>query len=629
MIKFIFIIQLIIITTTIYSQNTINILIKAPKDSLNYYINQQIKRFNTHPEYHTDSIMEAGVIVYQRGEIKHARHFFEMAYKIHKKNGDKKNMARSNANIAVMYELEGMYDNALKRYHISLQLTEDLKNSLSEYEMHITKSKIYTNIGVLYNEIGDYKKAYPYLKKSIEEEKKIIDICKDSLNIPKYKKQTKISQNGIASSYNNIGYYWENKPDKNLDSALVYYQKANDIYKEQNSPYQYNSLPNIGIIYSEKGNYAKALSILEKCYKIIKKRKIEINFSAVYHSLAYTYTQTNQYSKAYKIINEGIEFSKKNKLLKDEIELMVILFKLETKEGKYKQANQTIRKLITLKDSLMNKQKNEEIVKQEVKYETKRKEYEAKLAKEELKTEKLQFSRQRAVFLTITLIIILIIIIIAFGVWRKRLKEKQNKLILEQKLFRTQINPHFMFNSLGAIQAYMLDHKNEESMEYLLSFSSLMRNILDSSRSEEITIEKEQSIINDYLRLQKLRFENKFEYKISIDKVIDIEKNTIPPMLLQPFVENAVEHGIKSLPANKQGIIEVSFIKEKQYIQITVKDNGNGIQSKSKNKKHISHAINITNERIKTINKLKKHNIKMQINSSENNGTEVIFTIKN
>ncbi len=368
--------------------------------------------------------------------------------------------------------------------------------------------------------------------------------------------------------------------------------------------------------------------MLEEAYKLAFLNKSEVSLPAIYRNLAQVYIQIKQYKKAHKIIEEGLAYNKKNHRFADEVLIVKQLFALQISEGKYREADATSRYLTRLNDSLLNRHKKEAIAKQEVIYETEKKEYEARLAKEALQLKEEQMFRQRLTFFAFVLGGLLVAMTIAFFVWRNRIKTRNKQIVLESRLVRSQINPHFMFNALGAIQAYMIDHKNTETIGYLLHFSNLMRNILDSSRTESISVQKEVAIIKDYLSLQQLRFNDEFDFNVTVDTDIDQENMVLPPMLLQPFVENAVEHGVKSLGADGRGKIDVDFVQEGKRLKISVKDNGRGIKATlNKNKQHLSHATAITKERVANINRLKEYNVELRIDSMEGQGTEVTLAV--
>jgi sensor histidine kinase YesM len=216
-------------------------------------------------------------------------------------------------------------------------------------------------------------------------------------------------------------------------------------------------------------------------------------------------------------------------------------------------------------------------------------------------------------------------------------KKKYQKRIfeLEQRFLLTQMNPHFVFNSLTAIQSYIFRNEPYLAGKYLANFSKLVRLILENSRKDLIPISKEVETLTHYLELQSLRFEEKFEYSINIDSDIDVEHQTIPPMLAQPFIENAIEHGIIHL--SKKGIIKISFILLSSQILLEVEDNGVGfeksMQINQKKKEHESLAIRITNERLQNLKKVYRKQVKMEIKdlSQESaigeHGTLIRFTI--
>jgi hypothetical protein len=161
----------------------------------------------------------------------------------------------------------------------------------------------------------------------------------------------------------------------------------------------------------------------------------------------------------------------------------------------------------------------------------------------ELQRNRAQLRMQWMVGLGIVILLILISVILFFQ--QIRFKAEQEKTLLQQRLFRSQMNPHFIFNSLGSIQSSIINEEPDKAVKYLSMFSKLMRNILDSSQEETISLKDEISTIKNYLELQKVRFPRKLDYTIDIDTAIETETVMVPPLLLQPFIENAIEHGIK------------------------------------------------------------------------------------
>lgn len=234
-----------------------------------------------------------------------------------------------------------------------------------------------------------------------------------------------------------------------------------------------------------------------------------------------------------------------------------------------------------------------------------------------------------------------IILLIAFTIWmiiRYRVREikLQHKAAeLEQKVLRAQMNPHFIFNSLGAIQSFIFKNEPIEAATYLSNFSELVRLILDNSRKELIPLTIEIKTLDHYLDLQKLRFGEKFKYQINVDEDLNKEMVSIPPMLAQPFIENSIEHGFAGM--KEKGTIRIAFKLLPNQIQLICEDNGIGIEASLKNKKdqtkpHQSLATKITRERIKVLNKTYTNKIELEIQDLKNidqykTGTRVTFTI--
>ncbi len=180
------------------------------------------------------------------------------------------------------------------------------------------------------------------------------------------------------------------------------------------------------------------------------------------------------------------------------------------------------------------------------------------------------------------------------------------------KLLENQMNPHFLFNSLTAIKSFLLLRDSDNAKFYLNSFSKLMRRFLDSSRSSLINIENEIDMIRQYLILEKMRFDNRFDFEIIVDKEIDSSTLKIPTMLIQPIVENSVRHGLFHRPDS--GMITVSIKKIGTDLHLIVADNGIGIKASQAMKQstttnHESHASDILNEKIELLNSFSQYNI--------------------
>lgn len=244
--------------------------------------------------------------------------------------------------------------------------------------------------------------------------------------------------------------------------------------------------------------------------------------------------------------------------------------------------------------------------------------------------------RNNRLILFVTAVILLFILVVVILFFRQhRLRSAQDKLQLEQRLLRSQMNPHFIFNSLASIQNFIVKQDDTKASIYLARFSGLVRSILYNSMLEQITLEEELKTIENYLELQRIRFPEKFDYCIKVDERLDIESIFLPPMLSQPFIENAIEHGIKT--KGTKGQIKVEFKKQDGSLVLGIEDDGIGRQMAreillKRDKEHKSLATHITRERIRILNKKLSQRISLNIIDLKNEmaeaaGTKVVFRI--
>jgi len=192
---------------------------------------------------------------------------------------------------------------------------------------------------------------------------------------------------------------------------------------------------------------------------------------------------------------------------------------------------------------------------------------------------------------------------------------KQQLLMSEKKALLAQMNPHFIFNSLNSIQYFILQNDEFQANNYLASFSSLIRRILDNSKKNLITLSDELDTLDLYLNMEKLRFEEDFDFFIRKDPRIDYAETLIPPMMIQPFVENAIWHGIS--PLGRKGLLTISFSSNNHYFICTIEDNGVGREQsahlKTRRTMHTSTGLSNVEERIRLMNKTQKYPIKLSI----------------
>jgi LytS/YehU family sensor histidine kinase len=175
---------------------------------------------------------------------------------------------------------------------------------------------------------------------------------------------------------------------------------------------------------------------------------------------------------------------------------------------------------------------------------------------------------------------------------------------------KAQMNPHFIFNCLNSIQKYVLDHDSKQAYTYMAKFSKLIRYVLDISDKTFVALSDELELVKIYAELEQLRFSKKFDFIIDIEESIKIDEVMIPSMLIQPYLENAIWHGIMNLPEDTEGVVKIKVNNEDDNLEIIIEDNGIG-RAKAKlikQKTHQSKGLSINEKRIEAINYLLKFN---------------------
>ncbi|WP_343747464.1 histidine kinase [Fluviicola sp.] len=455
------------------------------------------------------------------------------------------------------------------------------------------------------------------------------------------------------------------------EEAEIYYRRAIDLFKELKNDMEISRiLLNIGGLMAGQKRYAEAESYLNKSLDIQKKLKDEERIFACKLNLAFIYSETNRPQKAVQLVMECDAFYEK---YADTVRLVMTAMYKSTAYRGLKQYDKAIAALslryplikgnprhlglesnfqrefyqvyktmgntdLALKylegsNALFAANQDAEIQRAisraREEYETEKKQEENKRLKKENELKDLQISQRNYLVYGSILLLILISIIAVIIVRNNRLKAQKATMKMEQRLLQSQMNPHFTFNVLNAIHNHMLKRDTEESGTLLTSFARLVRSVLQHSSKDTIPLTEELNWLKDYIRLQQSRFTNSFNYVIEIDDELSPDNVLLPPMLIQPFIENAIEHGFTE--SDKSGELRISYKKtEKEQLEIRITDNGKGFSTEnavSEKKGHESMALQITEKRIHLLNKRRKGAFKFEIASKPSEGTTVLFSI--
>uniref|UniRef100_UPI0025C21B2E sensor histidine kinase n=1 Tax=Maribacter sp. TaxID=1897614 RepID=UPI0025C21B2E len=246
-----------------------------------------------------------------------------------------------------------------------------------------------------------------------------------------------------------------------------------------------------------------------------------------------------------------------------------------------------------------------------------------------------QLNNKRQKWVIYSLIIGLVLTgLAAFFFYRSNQQQKISNNLLALKSLRTQMNPHFIFNALNSVNNYISKNDERSANRYLSDFSTLMRAVLENSDEDFIPLSKELELLELYVKLEHSRFPDKFDYSIMIDENVDVNSFQIPPMLLQPYIENAIWHGLRYKEEKGFLKIDINAIN-KETLKIVISDNGIGRKKseelKTQNqKKQKSKGMGNIKKRIAILNEMHKDKVDVYISDLENTGvgTKVKFTLK-
>jgi len=315
--------------------------------------------------------------------------------------------------------------------------------------------------------------------------------------------------------------------------------------KEKNALLLYNAFTLKGQNFGDLMQYDSAQYYLNHARAYAERIKSPYRLIKTDVSLAITESQRGNSKKAQKMFEALIPEIQGEEYIRIRSNAYKSLVKVYEDQGKWKLALESLKKAQLVNDSISNEESKSEISQLQSQYESTLKELEIEQLKQEKAIQLLKIKHKNQLIYLILLGAGLLAILIFYFFQRKASRAKENALATQQKLLRSQLNPHFLFNSLNSIQQFVYQKKDPQMIaDYLGKFSRLTRRILQYSREDYVTLEDEIKFLKDYLDLQKIRFDEPFEYEIILDEDMEEDELLIPPLFTQPFVENSIEHGI-------------------------------------------------------------------------------------
>jgi len=560
------------------------------------------------------------------------------------------------ANIDSQIQLLRDAEKIVKLNNDSLQLAtiyqrlSRANNSKGTYDIAITNAlnakRIYDNIGTQTQQLLANSSLITIYRNN-GYTKKAIALSKESLRVIK---DLPIDRN-TGRYYFDLGVSYS--ADNQLDSALVYYKKATELAKQANfKAGEIFMKQSTAQLYKKMGRYSEAENMFEELLVFFEGKNDKSNIARTNYGLATLYSLKSQHKKSIPFYETSLKLNREmNRLefIKDINQKLFIAYTIVQDTAKANKANEAYN---VMKDTLDSRERKALLAEMTTKYETEKIEAQSKLNAKEAQLAKAQ-NRQNLFYFIGALMLLTLVLVVAF-INSKRLKQKQQTAMVTQELkasqkqlalekqyrdselkaLKAQMNPHFIFNVLNSIQEFIVLNEKEKASEYLATFAELIRNYLNFSNEEFITLHEEIDTITNYLELEHLRFGDDLKYTIHIENNLDVNTISLPAMLIQPYVENALKHGLFNKTGDKH--ISISFGQTNDNtLFCVIEDNGIGRvaaaeHKASKSNEHKSFASMATKERLQLLNQRYRSNIGVtiiDIEAENQTGTRVELTI--
>ncbi len=506
-------------------------------------------------------------------------------------------LARALATMGVVYTQQSNYFMALENYQKALKLYESAKDKVSI-------SKALNNIGIVYKSQGNYPKALEYLKQAAA-------------------MQSEIKEPNAAMTLTNIGviYFESGKPEQ----AFGYYNQALQAFAKFPNPIGLALLNNyLGDYYRNQDNAAEAEIRYRKSLELYESMQNKFGASLALYNIGKLYASQQKYTEAMPFAQRSLAYATEIGVLDQTYHSEKLVSELYGSLNNTAESFKHYKSYIVARDSIINQENARKFAQAEMDFEYRK--------KEALLAEQSKRNQLSLVFSTVAALLVIILALVIYNrrQVKRRLTLQKEVAEYEQKALHLQMNPHFVFNCLGAISSFIVQNGTDSALKYLSKFSKLMRLTLEYSKGSLIPIDKEIESLQNYLELEQLRFNHKFEFKIESTEKVEFNMG-LPPLLIQPFVENAILHGL--VPKEGNGRIDVRFDVQQGQLLCTVTDNGIGLSESKLLKEnsvtaHKSMALEITKKRLEMMESTTSKAAQIDIEELENkSGTRVTLRL--
>ncbi|MFD2100359.1 tetratricopeptide repeat-containing sensor histidine kinase [Flagellimonas iocasae] len=488
--------------------------------------------------------------------------------------------------LGVVYRRTDAIKTALDYNQKALEIAEEVENPSHHIKRSINVSL--NSIGNLYQTLEQYDLAIMQFKRALKLEEELGNKL------------------GLAINHQNIGDCLEQKGD--LEAALENYRKSLAYNEEIGSNYGRIICKNsLAKVYLKQDMPYAALVLLEPLQEESDTVGDFFITSSIYINTGWAYTKLGEFDKAKKFIQEGLEMAQNHNMPSNVALGYQKLSDLEREMGNYEEAYMDYKKASEQEkqiSSATNLRYMNDVI---VRYEAEKKNNQISVLAKENEIVRLRLKKNQTTLLVSALIVGLVASILYILYRQYQNKNEKRVLSLEQNMLRSQMNPHFLFNSLNSIKLYIINNEQKNAVHYLNKFSKLIRKILEASSQREITLAEELETIELYMNIENIRFSNEIDFKITVDEDLCPSNIKIPSLALQPFLENSLWHGLS--PKEGRKMIHLNVKRKNQgHVSIEIEDNGVGRGAAEANKenrvlKRKSVGIRITKERLANFSK--------------------------
>lgn len=570
---------------------------------------------SVHPATISYLLNQKGTVYRYLSEFKKALDLHQSGLELALQNNNKEFEVYSLNMLGVVYRRTDAIKTALDYNQKALEVAESIENPSIHIKRNINVAL--NSIGNLYKTLGQYDLAIAQFERALELEGQL---------------DNKL---GLAVNNQNIGDCLEQKGD--LDGALAQYQKALAINEEIHNHYgKVFSKNGIAQIYLKRGRYEEALSLLEQLKEPISTIKDKLIWSTILVNTGWAKMEMGDLEQAEKEMLHALKMATDNTLPRNVVYSKRFLSQLESKKGNHKKALEYFKEAEKLDKEIKDERNVRYINDLILRYEAEKRDNEISTLANENELVKLRLRRNQTTILVSALVIGLVGTIL-FIMYRQYQSNYEKKVMsLEQNMLRSQMNPHFLFNSLNSIKLYIINNDKKNAVHYLNKFSKLVRRILDGSTLKETTLAEELETAELYLNIENIRFSESIEYTINTEDGIDPDRVKIPSLVLQPFLENAIWHGLSAKEGDKKLWVNISK-KDDIHMLISIIDNGVGRAASEKIKenrvlKRKSVGIDNTKERLANFAKDYQYGFDVEIidlfdDAGNAKGTKVVLEI--